>query len=415
MCDTLVCLPSFSKSGHLIFGKNSDREPMEAQAITHVPRKQPESKELTCTFITIPQVRETFEVILSRPFQMWGAEMGVNEFGVVIGNEAVFTNVKFDKSDLGLTGMDLLRLGLERSKTALEAVQVIIKLLEEFGQNACGGYQNKNFYYHNSFLIADPNHAFILDTAGKSWAYQSVEKFGTISNALSIESNYEAASFVNKPRTIQGIFAGQQPNFRRHFSDFVFTTAGRANQRKTCTLTFLEKAQTPSTSVFFQGLRQHNREDFSPQKATTGSICMHATGFTNPSDTTGSMVAEIRKGEASTIWLTGTSHPCMSIYIPFFLGAFPTEAVSLLNPSAQEDGSLWWKAKKVHALIEKNYTKNQPIWRKTLDQLQENWLEEEIRLIQSEASLEELKSFTSKCLNTYLEVLNQVIQTEKLG
>ena len=85
---------------------------MEAQAITHVPRKQPESKELTCTFITIPQVRETSEVILSRPFQMWGAEMGVNEFGVVIGNEAVFTNVKFDKSDLGLTGMDLLRLGL---------------------------------------------------------------------------------------------------------------------------------------------------------------------------------------------------------------------------------------------------------------------------------------------------------------
>ena len=86
--------------------------------------------------MSIPQVSETLSVILSKPAWMWGAEMGANEVGVVIGNEAVWSRLSDDDFDLRprLLGMDLLRLGLERGNTAEEALETIIKLLEEFGQ-----------------------------------------------------------------------------------------------------------------------------------------------------------------------------------------------------------------------------------------------------------------------------------------
>lgn len=54
----------------------------------------------------------TKAVILSKPSWMWGAEMGANECGVVIGNEAVWTNDNDGDSNTTvkrLLGMDLVR------------------------------------------------------------------------------------------------------------------------------------------------------------------------------------------------------------------------------------------------------------------------------------------------------------------
>lgn len=51
----------------------------------------------------------TYAVILSKPSWMWGAEMGSNEHGVCIGNEAVWTKIDADITEK-LLGMDLVRL-----------------------------------------------------------------------------------------------------------------------------------------------------------------------------------------------------------------------------------------------------------------------------------------------------------------
>ncbi|MGC8846813.1 MAG: C69 family dipeptidase, partial [Candidatus Hydrogenedens sp.] len=112
MCDTIV----FVDSQKVLFAKNSDREVNESQVLLWQPRKNYTKNELLqCTYITIPQVRETYAILVCKPTWMWGAEMGTNEFGVTIGNEAVFTNQPYAKT--GLTGMDLIRLALERSIT----------------------------------------------------------------------------------------------------------------------------------------------------------------------------------------------------------------------------------------------------------------------------------------------------------
>ena len=93
-------------NGKNIFAKNSDREPNEAQQIQRFPSVERPSGFVKCTFITVPFVGKTNEIIVSKPFQMWGVEMGLNEFGLAIGNEAIFSTLKSKRSNTGLTGMD---------------------------------------------------------------------------------------------------------------------------------------------------------------------------------------------------------------------------------------------------------------------------------------------------------------------
>jgi dipeptidase len=132
MCDTLGVL----FDGHSLFGKNSDRSPNEAQVTEFYPARVCKETSLSATYVAIPQARETKAVLLSRPVWMWGAEIGVNEAGVAIGNEAVFTK--------GLTASPRSRHGSAAARagafeSAESAVNTIIELLETYGQGGnCG-------------------------------------------------------------------------------------------------------------------------------------------------------------------------------------------------------------------------------------------------------------------------------------
>src|SRR2546423_12638539 len=172
MCDTLVATPPYTADGALWFAKNSDREPGEAQLVEHLPARHHSTAKLQCTYLEIPQAARTNEIVISRPFWMWGAEIGANEHGVAIGNEAVFTKLPYAKR--GLTGMDLLRLALERAATARDALEIITQLIAEHGQGGGCGYRNRKFRYHNSFIIAGPAPAWVLETAGPHLAAQRV-------------------------------------------------------------------------------------------------------------------------------------------------------------------------------------------------------------------------------------------------
>ncbi|PSN52563.1 Secernin-3 [Blattella germanica] len=187
-CDTFVVLPPFTEHGGVVFGKNSDRPRGEVQELIYEPAKQHGAgDQLQCTYITIDQVEATQAVILSKPSWMWGAEMGANDCGVAIGNEAVWTRLGGDDdNEERLLGMDLVRLGLERAQTAEQAVNVITELLERYGQGGPCSDVIPDFTYHNSFLIADPKEAWVLETAGKGCR--------NISNALSIGTQIDRSS-----------------------------------------------------------------------------------------------------------------------------------------------------------------------------------------------------------------------------
>lgn len=407
MCDTLVALPSVTKNGNMLLAKNSDREPGEAQALLQVPHERNTEENLKCTYIEIPQVAETYECILSKPFQMWGAEMGANEHGLVIGNEAVFTKIKFEKRNNGLTGMDLLRLALERCKTAEEAIDCITSLLEQYGQDANGGYR-KIFYYHNSFLIADTQTAWVLETAGREWATEKVKDIRSISNKLSIEEPHQVSSSAKLFAQRMGWWKEGSFSFQKAYSDWFYTRMGRAASRQACTTSLSRQhAGELKVSDCLQILQTHNLDDvhFKPTKANTGSVCMHATSLLNPSTTTGSMVAEIRSSLPHTIWLTGTAHPCLSIYIPFYFGTNVLK--DFKQPGAHPDDSLWWQAEKLHHWISKDYQNRKALINEERIQLQQKFIEGEATLLKSNPTVSSLGLFSKACLDKVCETIKK--------
>ena len=195
-CDCWVALRDATTDGSVILAKNSDRPPGESQPLVSVPRSlHQQGATVQCTYIEIPQAAETYEHIGSKIWWTFGYEHGMNEHGVAIGNEAVWSKEPLEGND-GLLGMDLVRLGLERGTTAHEAMHVIVSLLERYGQ--CGNCLHETdgaeLRYHNSFLIADPNEAWVLETAGEFWvAKKFTSGVYSISNIYTIETEWDEA------------------------------------------------------------------------------------------------------------------------------------------------------------------------------------------------------------------------------
>ena len=109
----------------------------------------------------------------SRPTWLWGVEHGVNEFGVAIGNEKIWTVDRPRDHPAALLGMDLVRLGLERARSAGEALNVMTTLLETHGQGG-SGEPHRDEPYYSSFLVADANAGFIIETSNRTWAARPI-------------------------------------------------------------------------------------------------------------------------------------------------------------------------------------------------------------------------------------------------
>ncbi len=317
MCDTLGVLQEHGA----LFGKNSDRSPNEAQVVEFYPALIQRESEVACTYRRIPQAKETHAVLLSRPGWMWGAEIGINEAGVAIGNEAVFTKGRYGAPSL--TGMDLLRLALERSDSAERAVNVIIELLELYGQGGNCGYDH-HFEYDNSFLVIDQNQLFVLETCCKNWVVKSYQR-ASISNRLSIGTDGER-------------YGGGVCDFAKKHSDPLYTFFSGSKQRKRqsgCALPSLNNELD-----MMRALRTHDDDVVNPfLTGSVSSCCMHYGGMVGD-HSTASMIVRLEDG-ASTVFLTGTSTPCVSFYKPYRFGN--PARLPVIQPG-DEAGVQYWRA-----------------------------------------------------------------------
>jgi dipeptidase len=202
-CDTFVILDGPAT----LLGKNSDRPAFDCQPLRRHPAHEHDpGSTITLEYKTIPQVAMTRATVGSSPYWCWGYEMAMNDAGVAGGNEAIFTKelartVAASSSSspprLGISGMAMLRLGLERAGTAREAVGVVAELVEEHGQwgSAVPGMDHATGSYDNSFIFADGTEAWVLETAGREWvALRYTSGWAAISNEPTIRTEWTLRS-----------------------------------------------------------------------------------------------------------------------------------------------------------------------------------------------------------------------------
>ena len=374
MCDTLVALGDATTDGGVLFAKNSDRERNEAQFLEMTPRRTNEpGAMLKVTYVAIPEARETHACLLSRPFWMWGAEMGANEHGVVIGNEAVHATIPANRRR-ALIGMDLVRLGLERGASAAEAVEVITGLLEAHGQGGDCGHLHR-FYYNNSFIIADPREAYVLETVGRWWVVKRVAGARSLSNALSIGADYDRVSPALQAHAGQKgwLAAAGRFDFAGQLIDLDRDAISRGRDRCARGQALLDRKTGSLTAADMMAiLRDHgaaaeHNPNWSPDQTEGRTLCMHAGEGLRRSQSVGSMVSE-RIGDKTVHWMTASSAPCLGIFKPVLFETGPPDQGS--RPTDQADASRWWRHETLHRAALDNYPAAHAAFAKIQDRLE---------------------------------------------
>lgn len=456
MCDTFIAMSDISAVGSTILSKNSDRPAFDCQPMAyHEGKTFAAGEKLELAYVTIDQAEKRYTTFGSSPYWCWGYEEGMNEFGVTIGNEAVYSkdlteNTESEEAgqpvERGILGMELLRLGLERGKTAREALKVMTDLVETYGQWGSGVPMSDTVSgsYNNSYIIADSKEAFVLETVGKRWAARHLEKgYAAISNELSIRTDLTegCADLVD-----HAIAKGWWPEEKRNAFDFAQAYINQNNprqvshiraQRARQLLSEFSKTDHKVGVKEMKAILRYHYEGtflegpyFNPSSPDFLTICMHDSqaGFTW-GNTASSMVAVLPDDDdhIPVMWWAPVV-PCCSIYLPLFIDAkgLPeylmtagTFGKTMCAPSdvdredTYQEGSFWWD---IRALLDTingdrngvTYEQRHAVVRSLFDELEEKWvlevdvLSKEAAQLKKDGKAEEaakmLYDYTEKCL-----------------
>lgn len=335
MCDTFI--KNCGGDAAVFFGKNSDRHPEEPQTLFYgeadLAKWEKEISDVPPDYADGPLVllRQAFSrfshpyrALVSRPSWMWGAEMGINERGVAVGNEAVFSRKHSGKSRQsgrtggkrsdGLLGMDILRLALHNGRDAHETVNIITSLIDREGQGGNEAYRGRLFY-DNSFLVSDGRQAFVVETADRRWAVRTVTS-DSISNIYTIGVDFQScdaatsedASLHTAPESrMKGSYSFADAHASALYPPFTRGGTRRARSRE-----LLDTGHFTLSDAF--GLLRDHGVSVSPRRGM-GHLCMHSGPFIK-SETTASMAVEWKNG-IPVVWITGTPNPCVSLFQPW--------------------------------------------------------------------------------------------------
>jgi dipeptidase len=337
MCDT-VCSRLADRT---LFAKNSDRPVVEPQVVEGHRRRRPGGRVRT-QYLDLHDAGAA-ALVGSRPDWLWGFEHGVNEHRVAIGNERVWTVDDPAAAPPALIGMDLVRLGLERGRTADEAVDVLTSLLTEHGQGGVADRAEGEAYF-SSFLVADPHAAWVVETSGSTWAARPVTTGAAISNRISLGADWTRASDDVAP----GV------DFDRWRDPDAWAAIADVRLARTVPVVAGGEVRGPRDLVAL--LRDHDGDRWGapgddptavapvpgPQlgpHAEGVTVCMHVRGY---QATAAAMVCDLPADAAEPLraWVA-LGAPCASVFVPVFPADAPAGTAGLGVPDALGHDASW--------------------------------------------------------------------------
>jgi secernin len=437
-CDSFAVLPTASADGSTLLGKNSDRPVNETQPLRYIPARAPAGGErLRLAYVEIADDRETLAHVGASPYWCWGHELGLNERGVAIGNEALFTrdlalNQRAARAGEdpppGILGMELLRLGLERGRTAAEALEVMTALLERHGQWGAGvpGKAPADGAYDNSYVIADGREAWVLETSGRRWVASEVRDTSwSVSNQATIRTEWDRGSddIAGHARDAGWWYGDGRFDFAAAYTDpeVPLQVSHIRLQRSRQLLRDAVRRGRADVAAAATVLRDHYEGTFlegpyfNAARPDFMTLCMHShpSGFTWGNTASSAIFVLPADGRPAHLWWAAAT-PCTSVYVPVFVGALPevlaragTAHTTSCNPErapedAPADGSYWWTFQRLLDAVKGDelgtaFAERQPQVRDAFDPLETAWRAELADVL--DAGPQAQTAFTRRCVD----------------
>jgi len=348
----VVAMGAATATGHTFFGTNSHGPVGVCQVLALEPGRTFAHGEMVGTrHAEIPQTRQTFTVLGSRPPHAWGYRHGLNEHQLV--SACADWQSKLPQAQAGLLGTDLVRLVLERCKTARQGYELLTMLVTKHGQSGSPGYSTDRVSDH-VFLLADPCEAYLVEAAGSSWAALECRGVRAVSDVGLIRQDWQRLSPGLAEHAItQGWWQddGSKLDFSASLSadqvgmDSALRRWGRATL-------LLEKHHGSIDAAVLRHILCDHYDGTSAEidpLAPSGSIslCRHG-GRDHPTVTAASFVAELSpEGKLPAFAWCAHGPPCAGIYLPIFLNGDLPELLSRCQETPDVNG-LWWRMRALH-------------------------------------------------------------------
>lgn len=330
--DMMAALAKCTVDGAVIFAHNSDRSVGECPSLLLVPGRSFAPGEIVQTAgPKLPQVRQTFTVLGSQPAGHWGYDHGVNEHGVALGRTS--HRGKLVAAGQALTGTDLVRLALERSRSAQQAVDFLTDSIERHGQGRGVAMASRGALApgadaeDNVFLCADAQAAFLLEASGNHWVFQEIQQVRVASDVSLVRQDWNRISRGLAGQAInQGWWPadGSKLDFAGAISEDP-VGACSALRRWGRAMLMLEQQSGHIDIAFVRRLLGDHYEtmqnEVDPFSRALGpvALCQHGTGSAT-SYTAASLVVGLGKdtSKLTPIWCA-FGPPCITVFLPVFL------------------------------------------------------------------------------------------------